>query len=73
MIEHQLTALSDVGMIERGDALPEKIKDLQAYIMFGTRDDSPIRGSSPVKARPASASRWSPPTGPGTTGSSGWS
>ena len=36
VIEHQLTALSDAGMIERGDALPEKIKDLQAYIMFGT-------------------------------------
>ena len=27
VIEHQLTALSDVGMVERGDALPEKIKD----------------------------------------------
>jgi hypothetical protein len=37
VIEHQLTALSDAGMIERGDALPEKIKDLQAYIMFGPR------------------------------------
>ena len=37
VIEHQLTALSDAGMIERGDALPEKIKDLQAYVMFGTR------------------------------------
>jgi hypothetical protein len=37
VIEHQLTALSDVGMIERGDALPEKIKDLQAHISFGTR------------------------------------
>jgi hypothetical protein len=37
VIEHQLTALSDVGMIERGDALPEKIKDLQAYISFGPR------------------------------------
>lgn len=36
VIEHQLTALSDVGMIERGDALPEKIKDLQAHISFGT-------------------------------------
>lgn len=35
VIEHQLTALSDVGMIERGDALPEKIKDLQAYLSFG--------------------------------------
>jgi hypothetical protein len=37
VIEHQLTALSDVGMIERGDALPGKIKDLQAYISFGPR------------------------------------
>ena len=37
VIEHQLTALSDVGMIERGDALPEQIKDLKAYLMFGTR------------------------------------
>jgi hypothetical protein len=37
VIEHQLTALSDVGMVERGDALPEKIKDFQAHVMFGTR------------------------------------
>jgi hypothetical protein len=37
VIEHQLTALSDAGMIERGDALPEKINDLQAYLMFGTK------------------------------------
>jgi hypothetical protein len=37
VIEHQLTALSDVGMVERGDALPEKIKDFQAHIMFGMR------------------------------------
>jgi hypothetical protein len=37
VIEHQLTALSDVGMVERGDALPQKIRDFQAYIMFGTR------------------------------------
>src|SRR4030095_13871191 len=35
VIEHQLTALSDVGMVERGDALPQKIKDFQAHIMFG--------------------------------------
>jgi hypothetical protein len=35
VIEHQLTALSDVGMVERGDALPDKIKDFQAHIMFG--------------------------------------
>jgi hypothetical protein len=37
VIEHQLTALSDVGMVERGDALPEKIRDFKAHIMFGTR------------------------------------
>jgi hypothetical protein len=37
VIEHQLTALSDVGMVERGDALPERIRDFQAHIMFGTR------------------------------------
>jgi hypothetical protein len=37
VIEHQLTALSDVGSVERGDALPDKIKDFQAHIMFGTR------------------------------------
>ena len=37
VIEHQLTALSDVGMVERGDALPDKIKDFQAHILFGTR------------------------------------
>jgi hypothetical protein len=37
VIEHQLTALSDVGTVERGNALPDKIKDLQAYIMFGAR------------------------------------
>ena len=37
VIEHQLTALSDAGMIERGDSLPGKINDLQAYIMFGSR------------------------------------
>src|SRR5688500_15635966 len=37
VIEHQLTALSEAGMIERGDALPEKINDLQAFLMFGTR------------------------------------
>ena len=36
VIEHQLTALSDVGMIERGNALPERIKDLQAHVSFGT-------------------------------------
>jgi hypothetical protein len=37
VIEHQLTALSDVGTVERGDALTEKIKDFQAHIMFGLR------------------------------------
>jgi hypothetical protein len=37
VIEHQLTALSDVGMVERGDALTDKIKDFQAHIMFGMR------------------------------------
>ena len=37
VIEHQLTALSDAGMIERGDSLPGKINDLQAYLMFGSR------------------------------------
>ena len=36
VIEHQLTALSDVGMIEWGNALPDRIKDLQAYVSFGT-------------------------------------
>ena len=37
VIEHQLTALSDVGSVERGDALPDRIKDFQAHIMFGAR------------------------------------
>ncbi len=37
VIEHQLTALSDVGTVERGDALTEKIMDFQAHIMFGMR------------------------------------
>ena len=37
VIEHQLTALSDVGTVERGNALPDKIKNLQAHIMFGAR------------------------------------
>jgi hypothetical protein len=31
-----MTALSDVGMVERGNALPERIKDLQAHVSFGT-------------------------------------
>src|SRR5688572_28536726 len=37
VIEHQLTALSDAGMIDRGDSLPGKMNDLPAYIMFGSR------------------------------------
>jgi hypothetical protein len=37
VIEHQLTALSDVGQVERGNALPDKIQHLQAHIMFGAR------------------------------------
>jgi len=36
VIEHQLTTLSDVGTVERGDALTGKINDLQAYVIFGT-------------------------------------
>ncbi len=36
VIEHQLTTLSDVGMVERGDALTAKIKDFQAHVIFGT-------------------------------------
>jgi hypothetical protein len=37
VIEHQLTALTDVGTVERGDALPDKIQDFQAHVMFGAR------------------------------------
>jgi hypothetical protein len=37
VIDHQLTALSDVGTVERGDALTEKIKDFQGHIVFGVR------------------------------------
>jgi hypothetical protein len=37
VIDHQLTALSDVGTVERGDALTEKIKDFQAHVTFGMR------------------------------------
>jgi hypothetical protein len=37
VIEHQLTGLSDVGTVERGSALPAKIRDSRAHIMFGTR------------------------------------
>ncbi len=52
VIEHQLTALSDVGTVERGDALPDKIKDLQAHIMFGARaisDPAVKRGEGPSR------------------------
>jgi hypothetical protein len=35
VIERQLTALSDSGVVERGDTLPAKIADLQAYVFFG--------------------------------------
>jgi hypothetical protein len=34
-IEHQLTVLADNGTVERGNALPGKIKDLQAFISYG--------------------------------------
>ena len=37
VIEHQLTALSDVGTVERGDALTNQIKEFKAHIMFGMR------------------------------------
>lgn len=36
VIERQLTAVSDSGMVERGDTLPGKIDDLQAYLYFGS-------------------------------------
>src|SRR5262245_43894276 len=52
VIEHQLTALSDVGTVERGNALPDKIKDLQAHIMFGARaipDPKVIPGEGPSR------------------------
>ena len=36
VIEHQLTALADAGMVERGDAAaPDKIKAGSAFVMFG--------------------------------------
>jgi hypothetical protein len=35
VIEHQLTALSDVGTVERGSTLPEKIDSAQAHLMYG--------------------------------------
>ncbi|HEX5109980.1 MAG TPA: hypothetical protein VFV95_16120 [Vicinamibacterales bacterium] len=34
VIEHQLTALGDAGMVELGDATPEKIKSGTAYVMY---------------------------------------
>lgn len=37
VIGRQLTALSDSGMIEKGDVSLEKVNDLQAYIAFGSR------------------------------------
>jgi hypothetical protein len=52
VIEHQLTALSDVGTVERGNALPDKIKDLQAHVMFGARaipDPKVIPGEAPSR------------------------
>ena len=42
VIEHQLTALSDVGSVERGDALPDKIKDSR-HTSCSVRARSPIR------------------------------
>ncbi len=35
VIERQLTAVSDSGMVEAGDTLPGKIDDLQAFLSFG--------------------------------------
>jgi len=37
VIEQQLTVLADVGTVERGDTIPEKIAQGQAHIMFGAR------------------------------------
>lgn len=36
VIERQLTVVSDSGMVERGNTVPEKINDLQAYLFFGS-------------------------------------
>jgi hypothetical protein len=36
VIERQLTALSDSGMIERGDTAPEGIAQLHAFLYFGS-------------------------------------
>jgi hypothetical protein len=52
VIEHQLTALSDVGQVERGNALPDKIQNLQAHVMFGARaipDPNVTPGESPSR------------------------
>ena len=73
VIEHQLTALSDVGMVERGDALPEKIKDLQAHVIVRHARRAGSEDQAGRRAQPGSACRWRPPTARGTTGSSGWS
>ncbi len=35
VIERQLTVLADKGMVEKGDTLPDKIADLEAYVFFG--------------------------------------
>jgi len=37
VIERQLTVLSDVGTVEKGDALLENVNTLKAYIIFGSR------------------------------------
>jgi hypothetical protein len=37
VIEHQLTVLSDSGMVERGNALPDGIKDMRSYVLFGAQ------------------------------------
>jgi hypothetical protein len=36
VIERQLTALSDSGVVERGDTLTAKIENLQAFVYFGS-------------------------------------
>lgn len=36
VIERQLTVVSDSGMVERGDTVPGKIANLQAYLFFGS-------------------------------------
>jgi hypothetical protein len=35
VIEHQLTVLSESGTVERGNTLPELVKDFKAFVMFG--------------------------------------